>query len=237
MRHEAARLVAENLTAADPTHPWTGMRFAAAWRSQEMMDVILVHPDLVAEISADTAIDHGGLHRHTVRFKRLRLDGTAVEVPLFTTTPATESDATRPDRKGASTPRSLAARRRKWPSNSRPPTPGFMVNGPQKYLGHGGSRDPVTADTIAIEDFYRRLTDWLAEQGARGLRDIQYRSHLIDGCLAATGLPIRPTLRGGMSPARPIRHGVGRLPGAVRHGGGARGCESSGGGTAKGKWS
>ncbi|MBP2341649.1 hypothetical protein MRQ86_03145 [Streptomyces sp. MMS21 TC-5] len=38
-----------------------------------MLDVTLVHPDLVAEISADTAIDHGGVHRHPVRFKRLRL--------------------------------------------------------------------------------------------------------------------------------------------------------------------
>ncbi|MFV2117166.1 IS630 family transposase, partial [Streptomyces sp. Act-28] len=26
----------------------------------------------------------------------------------------------------------------------------------------------------------------------RGLRHIQYRSHLIDGCLAETGLTIRP---------------------------------------------
>ncbi|MGJ0152205.1 hypothetical protein ACR3S4_02410 [Streptomyces sp. CH8.1] len=90
LRPEAARLVAENLTAADPTHPWTGIGFAAAWRSQEMLDVTLVHPDLVAEISADTAIDHGGVHRHPVRFKRLRLDITTEEVPLFTMSPATD---------------------------------------------------------------------------------------------------------------------------------------------------
>ncbi|MGW4510046.1 hypothetical protein ACWENO_35950 [Streptomyces sp. NPDC004436] len=67
-----------------------GLRFAAAWRSQEMLDVILVHPDLVAGISADTAIDHGGVHRHPVRFKRLRLDITTEEVPLVTTSPATD---------------------------------------------------------------------------------------------------------------------------------------------------
>lgn len=63
-----------------------------------------------------------------------------------------------------------------------------MVNSPQKYLGLGGSREAVTADAIVVEDFYRRLTYGLVEQGARrGLRDIQYRSHLRDGCLAETG--------------------------------------------------
>lgn len=87
LRPEAARLVAENLTAADPTHPWTGMRFAPAWGSRQTLDVTLVHPDLVAEISADTAIDRGGVHRHPVRFKRLRLDVTAEDVPLFTASP------------------------------------------------------------------------------------------------------------------------------------------------------
>ncbi|MFJ6784410.1 ATP-dependent DNA ligase [Streptomyces yangpuensis] len=91
LRPEAARLVAENLTAADPTHPWMGSRFASAWGSREALDVTLVHPDLVAEISADTAIDHGGVHRHPVRFKRLRLDLTAEEVPLFPTSPPTDS--------------------------------------------------------------------------------------------------------------------------------------------------
>ncbi|MEU5147675.1 ATP-dependent DNA ligase [Streptomyces yangpuensis] len=84
LRPEAARLVAENLTAAGPTHPWTDMRFASAWAGRETLDVTLVHPDLVAEISADTAIDRGGVHRHPVRFKRLRLDMSAEEVPLFT---------------------------------------------------------------------------------------------------------------------------------------------------------
>ncbi|MER7514294.1 transposase [Streptomyces lavendulae] len=33
----------------------------------------------------------------------------------------------------------------------------------------------------------------LAQRIRRGLRHIQYRSHLIDGCLAETGLTIRPT--------------------------------------------
>ncbi|MER6611746.1 IS630 family transposase, partial [Streptomyces sp. NPDC000927] len=32
----------------------------------------------------------------------------------------------------------------------------------------------------------------LIQRIRRGLRHIQYRSHLIDGCLAETGLTIRP---------------------------------------------
>ncbi|MEU6895893.1 ATP-dependent DNA ligase [Streptomyces sp. NPDC046557] len=67
LRPEAAHLVGENLTAADPDHPWTGMRFASAWGSREALDVTLVRPELVAEISADTAVDHGGIYRHPVR--------------------------------------------------------------------------------------------------------------------------------------------------------------------------
>ncbi|WP_244219270.1 DNA recombination protein RecN [Streptomyces globisporus] len=45
--------------------------------------------------------------------------------------------------------------------------PGFlMIDSPQKNLGHGGPRDAVIADAIAIDDFYRHLTSWLAGQGA-----------------------------------------------------------------------
>ncbi|MGW0395533.1 hypothetical protein ACWDYJ_32590 [Streptomyces sp. NPDC003042] len=52
------------------------------------MDVTLVHLELVAEISADTAVDGGGFYRHPVRFKRLRLDATVVDVPRFGEGPA-----------------------------------------------------------------------------------------------------------------------------------------------------
>lgn len=45
--------------------------------------------------------------------------------------------------------------------------PGFlMIDSPQKNLGHGATRDALIADAIAIDDFYRHLTTWLAEQGA-----------------------------------------------------------------------
>ncbi|RSO10044.1 DNA recombination protein RecN [Streptomyces sp. WAC 06783] len=44
--------------------------------------------------------------------------------------------------------------------------PGFlMIDSPQKNLGHGGTLDAVIADAVAIDDFYRHLTVWLAERG------------------------------------------------------------------------
>ncbi|MET9468024.1 ATP-dependent DNA ligase [Streptomyces sp. NPDC006544] len=83
LRTEAAHLVAEHLTAADPGHPWEGVTFAATWGSRDVLDVRLVRPDLVAEISADRSIDRGGVWRHPLRFKRLRLDVGVEDVPVF----------------------------------------------------------------------------------------------------------------------------------------------------------
>lgn len=83
LRPDQARQVAEHLEAADPGHPWTGARFAAARGSREVLDVVLVGPDLVAEVSADTAVDRGGVHRHPLRFRRLRMDMAVQEAPLF----------------------------------------------------------------------------------------------------------------------------------------------------------
>ncbi|MDX3536839.1 ATP-dependent DNA ligase [Streptomyces sp. MB09-01] len=88
LRPEAARLVGGNVTAAGTGHPWSGRRFASAWGSREVLEVTLVRPELVAEISADTAVDRGGVFRHPVRFKRLRLDVTVEEVPLFSAGPS-----------------------------------------------------------------------------------------------------------------------------------------------------
>ncbi|MEU9033282.1 ATP-dependent DNA ligase, partial [Streptomyces sp. NPDC048383] len=73
LRPDQARQVAEHLTAAGPGHPWAGAKFAAAWGRRDLLDVTVVRPDLVAEISADRAVDHG-VFRHPVRFTRLRLD-------------------------------------------------------------------------------------------------------------------------------------------------------------------
>ncbi|MFJ5811305.1 ATP-dependent DNA ligase [Streptomyces sp. NPDC093093] len=92
LRPDQARQVAERLTAASPGHPWAGARFSAAWGSRDILDVVLVDPGVVAEISADTAVDHGGVHRHPVRFRRLRVDVTAEDVPLFGVGRSPESD-------------------------------------------------------------------------------------------------------------------------------------------------
>ncbi|MFJ2825963.1 hypothetical protein ACIO7M_33400 [Streptomyces toxytricini] len=82
LRPDAARQVAEHLSAAGPGHPWTGVTLASAWGSRNVLDVSLVRPDLVAEVSADRAVDQG-VFRHPLRFQRIRLDVTADDVPPF----------------------------------------------------------------------------------------------------------------------------------------------------------
>ncbi|CAM5618011.1 hypothetical protein GCM10010343_11820 [Streptomyces avidinii] len=76
LRPDAARRVAEHFTAAAPGHPCTGAEFSATWGSRDVLDTTLVHPALVAEVSADRATDRGGVYRHPLRFQRLRLDVT-----------------------------------------------------------------------------------------------------------------------------------------------------------------
>ncbi|MFF4448723.1 hypothetical protein [Streptomyces sp. NPDC001502] len=83
LRPDAARQVAERLAAAAPGHPWEGVRFSATWGSRGVLDTTLVHPTVV---SADRAIDHGGIYRHPLRFQRL--DITAEDVPRFGPGPA-----------------------------------------------------------------------------------------------------------------------------------------------------
>ncbi|MFJ3841967.1 hypothetical protein ACIPY6_41610 [Streptomyces sp. NPDC090054] len=88
LRPDQARQVAEHLIPADPGHPWAGARFAAAWGRRDVLDVTPARPDLVAEISADRSIDHGGVYRHPLRFVRLRPDAGVDDVPRFGARPA-----------------------------------------------------------------------------------------------------------------------------------------------------
>ncbi|MEU5810714.1 ATP-dependent DNA ligase [Streptomyces sp. NPDC047718] len=83
LRPDASRQVGEHLAAAGPRHPWTGVQFAAAWGSRDVLDAVLVRPELVAEVSADRAVDRGGVFRHPLRFQRLRLDVSVADVPRF----------------------------------------------------------------------------------------------------------------------------------------------------------
>ncbi len=82
LRPDTSRQVGEHLAAAGPGHPFEGVRFASAWGSRDVLDVVLVRPGLVAEVSADRAVDLG-VFRHPLRFQRIRLDVTAGDVPPF----------------------------------------------------------------------------------------------------------------------------------------------------------
>jgi ATP-dependent DNA ligase len=81
LRPDAARDLAERLTPAGPRHPWEGVRFMTFWGSRTPLDVVLVEPELVAEITVDTAQERGSW-RHPVR-ARLRLDVAVTDVPPF----------------------------------------------------------------------------------------------------------------------------------------------------------
>ncbi|WP_328765586.1 MULTISPECIES: ATP-dependent DNA ligase [unclassified Streptomyces] len=85
---DAARQVAVQLVQAAPGHPWEGVRFAASWGSKDVLDAVLVRPEMVAEVSADRSIDRGGVYRHPLRFRRLRLDVGLEDVPPFGQGPA-----------------------------------------------------------------------------------------------------------------------------------------------------
>ncbi|MFI7405640.1 ATP-dependent DNA ligase [Streptomyces sp. NPDC049541] len=78
------RELAQQLHPADPGHPWHGHRFSAGWGTRGELEYQPVRPDLVAEFSADTAVDEGR-YRHPVRFLRLRGDLSAWQVPLLGT--------------------------------------------------------------------------------------------------------------------------------------------------------
>ncbi|MFD3519985.1 ATP-dependent DNA ligase [Streptomyces sp. NPDC058653] len=82
LRPEAARQLTGRLTEAGPDHPSTGVRFTAAWGSREPLDPLLVAPELIAEISADPAVDRG-IYRHPVPFVRVRSDMAPGDVPPF----------------------------------------------------------------------------------------------------------------------------------------------------------
>ncbi len=51
----------QSLNPAGPDHPCHGVRFSAGWGSREELHTVLVDPNLVAEFSADVALDAAGL--------------------------------------------------------------------------------------------------------------------------------------------------------------------------------
>ncbi|GAA0661876.1 hypothetical protein GCM10009535_46830 [Streptomyces thermocarboxydovorans] len=76
------RHLADHLIAAKRGHPWEGVRFTTTWGSRTPLDVVLVEPELVAEIYVDTAQDRG-VWRHPARYVRLREDMTPGDFAAF----------------------------------------------------------------------------------------------------------------------------------------------------------
>ncbi|CAM5578039.1 hypothetical protein STENM327S_05927 [Streptomyces tendae] len=52
---------AEVLVPAVGGHPWEGRTFTAGWGSRDVLDVVLVDPQLVVEVAVDVARDRAGL--------------------------------------------------------------------------------------------------------------------------------------------------------------------------------
>ncbi|MFG2030294.1 ATP-dependent DNA ligase [Streptomyces sp. NPDC048825] len=80
---DAARQVGDLLPPAQAGHPWTGWTFSAGWGSTDLLEVTLVSPLLVVEVSADIARDTADRWRHPVRLARIRADLSVADVPLF----------------------------------------------------------------------------------------------------------------------------------------------------------
>ncbi|MFI2236484.1 ATP-dependent DNA ligase [Streptomyces chrestomyceticus] len=82
LARQLSREMGAQLLPAAADHPWHGRVFSAGWGSRETLRVTPVAPELVVEISGDTAVD-AGRWRHPVRVQRLRSDVTTSDVPLF----------------------------------------------------------------------------------------------------------------------------------------------------------
>ncbi|MEU3735315.1 hypothetical protein AB0E81_38955 [Streptomyces sp. NPDC033538] len=71
------------MTPAAGEHPWRGRTFAAGWGSGDVLDVTLVHPQLVVEAEVDVARDAAGRWSHAVRLHRTRPGLSPNAVPPF----------------------------------------------------------------------------------------------------------------------------------------------------------
>ncbi|MFD3821861.1 ATP-dependent DNA ligase [Streptomyces sp. NPDC058625] len=86
---QAAGAAVAGLLAPGPGgHPWTGWSFSAGWGSQEKLNVTLVEPELVVEVSVDVARDAAGRWRHPARWHRARPDLSPTDIPHLTSPPS-----------------------------------------------------------------------------------------------------------------------------------------------------
>jgi ATP-dependent DNA ligase len=79
---EQTRELAPLLAPANLGHPWQDRVFTAGWGSRETLETTTVAPEVIAEISADTAADTTGRWRHPVP----RPDLTPADLPKFCVT-------------------------------------------------------------------------------------------------------------------------------------------------------
>ncbi|WP_432164126.1 hypothetical protein [Streptomyces tendae] len=79
----AAASLAEVLVPAVGGHPWEGRTFTVGWGARDVLDVALVHPQLVVEVAVDVARDGAGRWRHPVRLHRPGFGLSPDAVPLF----------------------------------------------------------------------------------------------------------------------------------------------------------
>ncbi|WP_181792750.1 hypothetical protein [Streptomyces sp. WELS2] len=63
-----------------PGHPWTGRAFSGGWGSAGTLDVVLVEPAVMVEVSVDAAVGTTGWWRHPVCVHRARTDLAPEEV-------------------------------------------------------------------------------------------------------------------------------------------------------------
>lgn len=69
-----AQIMGGCLRPVQEDHPWAGWIFSAGWGSRDNLQVSLVVPETVVEISADVSRDARGRLRHHVRFVRVRAE-------------------------------------------------------------------------------------------------------------------------------------------------------------------
>ncbi|MEU5117150.1 hypothetical protein AB0G64_37435 [Streptomyces longwoodensis] len=77
------RALGEVLARPTSAHPWQGWTFSAGWGTQRTLDVVLVEPAVVLEVTVDVARDAARRFRHPARPHRIRTDVDVAQVPRF----------------------------------------------------------------------------------------------------------------------------------------------------------
>lgn len=79
----AAADLSARLEPPSGDHPWSGRAFSAGHGGRDQLPVVLVRPEVVLEVRADTAGGAAGSLRHAMRPVRVREDLDPADVPLL----------------------------------------------------------------------------------------------------------------------------------------------------------